>query len=197
MVTTVQMLSRFRNEFARALRNFRYERTAEGLYFPDQKVCMGGVFYASEDGVTWLPSKNTVALEGIDAIFSTFFNNGSPPTAFYLAPFTNNTTPSSALTAATFAANQGEYTGYTQSTRVPWVQNGPSVAQTVSNSASPAVFTIGASPVTITGAGFIASASGKGATTGALLAAALFGSPNSLNPGSTLQLQYNLAGTPA
>lgn len=197
MVTAVHKLSHFFSEFARAMRNFRYERTENGLYFPDQKMRMGGIFSVSENGGPWVPSHNTVALQGIDAIFSTYFDNGSPPTGFYLAPFTNNTTPSSALTAATFAATQGEYTGYTESTRVQWVPNGASAAQTVSNSASPASFTIGASAVTITGAGFIASASGKGATTGVLIAAALFGSPNSLNPGSTLQLQYNLAGTPA
>jgi len=198
MVITMHMLSHLKAEFARAMRNFRYERAPEGLYFTAQKALFGGVFSTSEDdGLTWAPSKNTVALEGLDAIFTCFFNNGSPPTAFYLAPFTNNTNPSSALTAATFAASQSEYTGYTQTTRVPWVQNGASSGQTVSNSNAPGVFTIGASAVTITGAGFIASASAKGATTGVLIAAALFGAPNSLNPGSTLQVQYSLAGTPA
>jgi hypothetical protein len=197
MVTTVQMLSRLKNEFARAMRNFRYERTPEGLYFAAQKALFGGVFSARVGDGPWAQSCNTVALEGIDDLFSVFFHNGSSPTVFSLAPFTNNTNPSSALTAATFAGTQGEYVGYTQATRVAWTPNGPSVGQTVSNSAAPASFTIGASAVTITGAGFIAAAPAKGATTGTLIAASLFSVPNSLNPGSTLQLQYSLSGTPA
>jgi hypothetical protein len=138
-----------------------------------------------------------MALEGLDAIYSTYFNNGSPPTALYIAPFTSNVTPSSSITAATFTAALGEYTGYTQTTRVQWTPDGNSVAQTVSNTASPAVFTIGASAVTITGAAVIASASAKGATTGKVIAAALFGAANSLNPGSTLKIQYSLGATPA
>lgn len=197
MVTAVQMISRIKNEFARAMRNFRYERTPEGLYFAAQKVLFGGHFEVSQDGGPWVSAKNTAALEGLDLMLSTFFNNGSPPTTFSLAPFTNNTTPSSSLTAATFTASQGEYVGYTQTTRVAWVQNGASSGQTVSNSNSPATFTIGSSAATIAGAGLIASATAKGATTGTLIAAALFGVPNSLNPGSTLQVQYSYGGTPA
>lgn len=195
MVT--RMKSNWMAEFARALRNFRYERTESGVWFPAQKAGFGGIFATSVDGAPWQHHKNTVALEGLDAQLSTYFNNGAPPVAFYLAPFTNNVAPTSALTAALFASTLGEYTGYTQATRVPWVPNGPSAAQTVSNSTAPGTFTVGAAAVNITGAGLLATASTKGAITGVLVAAALFTTPNSLNPGSTLKVQYSLSGTPA
>lgn len=193
----MNILKQFKAEFARALRNFHYERSPNGLYFPKQKILFGGIFHVSQDGGPWVASHNTVALEGLDATLTCYYNNTAAPTAFYIAPFSNNTTPSSSLTAATFASTQGEYTGYTQATRVAWTPNGASSGQTVSNSNSPAQFTIGSSAATVTGAGLIATASGKGATTGVLSAAALFGSANSLNPGSTLSIQYSLSATPS
>ena len=182
-------------EFARALRNFRYDRTENGVWFPAQKAGFGGIFETSVDGSAWVPNKNTVTLQFLDQMLGDWFNSGSPPTGFYIAPFTNNTAPSSALTAATFAGTQGEYTGYTQATRVEWVSNGASAAQTVSNSNAPAEFTIGSAATTIRGAGLL-TASAKGAGTGVLVAAALFDAGNTLNSASTLKIKYSLAGAP-
>lgn len=194
MVT--HMKNSWKAEFARALRNFRFDRTENGVYFPAQKAGFGGIFETCVDGGDWRAHKNTVTLQYLDAMLSCYFNNGSPPTGFYVAPFTNSVVPSSALTAATFAGTQGEYTGYTQATRVGWTANGASAAQTVSNSNAPAEFTIGASAVNITGAGLL-TASAKSAATGVLVAAALFGTANSLNAGSTLKVKYSLAAAPA
>lgn len=183
-------------EFARALRNFRYERTENGVWFAAQQVEFGGIFETSVDGSAWAPHKNTVTLPFLDKMLSDWFNSGTPPTGFYIAPFTNNVAPSSSLTAANFTATQGEYTGYTQSARVAWTSNGAASAQTVSNSNAPAEFTVGASATTIRGAGLI-TASAKGATTGVLVAAALFDVGNSMNPGSTIKIKYSLAGAPS
>lgn len=183
-------------EFARALRNFRYERTETGVWFPAQKAGFGGLFEAILCDGTTVPGKNTVTLPWLDNLLDAYFNNSSAPSGCYIAPFTNNTAPSPTLTAATFAGTQGEYTGYTQATRVAWVSNGASTAQTVSNSNAPAEFTIGASATTIRGAGLL-TASAKGAGTGVLVAAALFDAGNTLNPGSTLKIKYSLAGAPS
>jgi hypothetical protein len=184
------------SEFARAMRNHRYEKTENGVWFAAQKAGFGGIFETSLDGSAWAPHKNTVTLPFLDQMLSDWFNSGSPPTGFYIAPFTNNTSPSSALKAADFAGTQGEYTGYTQATRVAWVSNGASAAQTVSNSNAPAEFTIGAAATTIRGAGLL-TASAKGATTGVLVAAALFDAGNTLNPASTLKIKYSLSGAPS
>lgn len=194
MVNT--MNSRIKAEFARALRLFRYERASSGVFFPAQKVAFGGFFELEGSGGEEAFGKNTVTLTYLDDILSKYFNNGSVPTAFYIAPFTNNVTPSSSISAATFASTLNEYTGYTQSTRVAWTPNGNSTAQSMSNSNAPAEFTIGASSVTITGAGLL-TAGAKGAPTGVCVAAALFDVPNTMNAGSTIKIKYTLGATAA
>lgn len=197
MVTMMIKTKTLCADIARALRNFRYERTADGLYFAGPKFALGGVFATSVDGGEFVDSKNTACLEGLDAMLSAWFNSGSNPTAFYLAPFTNNVTPSSALTAATFTATQGEYTGYTETTRQLWTPNGDSVSQSMSNSNAPAAFTIGASAATIAGGALIATAGAKSAITGKIVASALFASANTLGAGSTLKIKYSFGAVPA
>ncbi|WP_333676744.1 hypothetical protein [Dyella sp.] len=192
----MHMIDRLKAELARAMRNFRYERTGSGIFFPAQRIAYGGIFFTSENGSAFVSNANTVAYEGLDDQLNCYFNNGSPPTLFSIAPFSNNVSPAASLTAATFASTQGEYTGYTQATRQQWISNGASSGQTVSSSNSPATFTIGASAATITGAGMIAGASAKGATTGKLIAAALFDSPQSLGANGQIQIYYQLQATP-
>lgn len=182
------MIERLKTQFARALR---------GPMTAAEKAAFGGTFYTSVDGGPWMPSRNTVMLAYLDDLLSTYFNNGSPPAAFYIAPFTNDVEPTSALTAATFAGTQSEYTGYTETTRQEWVINGAAASQKVSNSAAPAEFTIGATATTVRGAALIAAASGKGDTTGVLIAAARFGVAQPMNPGSTLKIKYELMAAPA
>ena len=192
MVKKMQMLSKIKNEFARALRNFHYERTPTGMLFPKQGICIGGVFSFRVDDGPKDSANNTLALQCLDAMLTSFFTGVVPPTAFYIAPFINNVAPTSALTAATFTATQGEYTGYTAAARLQWVPDGASSGQTVGNTIAPAQFTIGASAATVAGAGLM-TASAKSATTGTLIAAALFATPNALNANSKLSIEYSLS----
>lgn len=187
--------TRFFAEFARALRNFKFERSPGGVLFTAQRVEVGGVFSHQLDGGAWQADHNAYALEALDKMLSDWFNNGSVPTAFYIAPFTNNVAPASTLKAVNFAATQGEFVGYTETDRQEWTPNGNAAAQTMSNSDAPAVFTGGASAATIRGAGMLTS-SIKGGTAGLLVAAAAFGAANPLNPGGTLKIKYELVATP-
>lgn len=194
MVT--DMNNRLKIEIARALRNFRYERTPTGLLFPAQHAEFGGVFSTSVDNGPWVANKNTVTLPWLNNLLDVYFNAAGAPAAMYLAPFTTNTAPTSALTAASFAATQGEYIGYNEPSRVHWVSNGASANQSVSNSAAPATFTIGNAATTIRGAGLL-SVPTKAGTTGVLVAAALFDVANTLSAGSTIKIQYSLSGAPS
>lgn len=187
---------RFKAEFARTLRGFKYERTPNGIWFPKQKALFGGVFGYRVDDSEWKFAHNAWAYEGLDAMLSGWFNNGTAPSAYYIAPFSNNVAPTSSLKAADFPGTQGEYTGYTETTRQQWIPNGPSSGQSMSSSASPAKFTVGASAATVYGACLIATASGKGSTAGSMIAGALFGVGNTLNPGSTFSVQYILSAAP-
>lgn len=192
MVTTMPLSESVR----RALRNHHYERTPQGLMIERQLMRVGGVMTFRENDGPWQVADNTMTYQFFDALLSAFFTGAGVPTGFYVAPFTNNVAPAPSLTAANFATLQGEYTGYTQGARPTWTPNGPSVSQTVSNSAAPAQFTVGTAAATIYGAGIL-TAPGLGATTGVLVAAAQFGTANTLSPGSTLSVQYSLSASPA
>lgn len=191
MVTMMMKLNRLSAEIGRLLLTRRHQGMGDGLFK------FGGFFEVAVGDGQFMPAKNTACLEGLDALLSAWFNNGSNPSAFYLAPFTNGVNPAPSLTAANFAGTQGEYLGYTETTRQPWTPNGNSASQLMSNSNAPAVFTIGASGTTITGAALIATAGNKGATTGKIVAAALFPAAQPLGAGSTMKIKYSFGATPA
>lgn len=192
----MQISQQLRSELSRAFGNFKYEKASQGLYFPQANIMLGGVFGASVDDGPMAYGDNAVSNEAINGLLNAFFNQGTQPTAWFLAPFTSSATPTSALTAATFTATQSEYTGYSESGRQVWTPNGDSTAQVIGNSAATAKFTIAGSTATITGAGLL-SAQAKSATSGVLAAAGMFGAANALGVGSTLTVEYSLTGTAA
>lgn len=184
-----------RQELGRALRNHKYEQSPDGVLFPASGLLFGGTFGSKVDDGPWVWGPNAVSNEFINAALNVMFDSAAAPVAWYMAPFSTNVAPTSALTAATFAGTQGEYTSYTQSTRQVWTPNSTSTAQNISNTNAPSTFTIGAgSPVTLYGAGLL-TASAKGATTGILGAAGLFGTANTLNAGSSLLTTYQITAT--
>lgn len=183
-----------KNELRRALRNFKYETTDGGVFFPSSRILFGGVFSCRIDGGPLLVGRNAVATQFVNMMLNTTLGNAAAPAAWYVAPFTSSTAPTTALTGATFTATQTEYTGYTQSTRQQWVKDALASAQAIQNANAPASFTIGTGGATITGAGLL-STSAKSDTTGTLAAAGLFSSANTLGAGSTLTVEYQLTGT--
>lgn len=191
MVTDMQLSAILRKELAQALDTFKYELSPQGVYLPGANVTVGGVFGIKVDDGPMHWGDNAAANEGINLMLAAAFVQGAQPTAWYLAPFTNNVTPTSTLTAATFASVQGEYTGYSESARQVWTPDASPTAQVVQNVVAPAVFTVAGSPATLLGAGLL-TASAKGATTGSLGAAGLFGVSNTLNVGSKITVEYVL-----
>lgn len=201
MVSLMNFSAAVRNELGRALRNYKYEKTPNGILFNNSGLLFGGVFGSKEllpgmhpEDVAWGYGPNAVGNEFINDALNAKFNGVVGSTAWYFAPFTNNLAPTSSLRAAQFAGTQAEYQGYTEGVRQLWVSNGTSTAQSVSNSSSPAQITIGSVAATNYGAGLL-SASAMGATTGEFGAGGLFGTANTLSPGSKLLMTYTLTGT--
>lgn len=192
MVIPMNFSAAVRNELGRALRNFKYDKTPNGILFPASGLLFGGVFGAKVDDGAWEYGPNAVGNEFINDVLNAKFNNTAGAASWYFAPFINNLAPTSSLKASQFANMQGEYEDYTEAARQPWVSNGPSTAQSVSNSNSAAVITIGGTPATIVGSGLL-SAAAKGATTGEFGAGGLFGIANTLSPGSKLMMTYALS----
>ena len=119
------------------------------------------------------------------------FTGVSQITNWYLGLFSGNYTPVATDTAATISANSTEFTGYTSTTRVPYV--GVEGSQEVTNSASTANFTFNTG-ATIYGA-FLASASTKNSTSGTLFSAAQFNAPKSVVSADQLLLTYQFSAS--
>lgn len=185
-------------EFLRAVRNGHYEHTDDGrILFPKQKILLGGVFDHSVNGADHRRDANLFVAQGRDNILDIFQNQvGQNGGGYFLAPFSGNVAIADNLTAATFTATQTEFTSYASSTRVAWVKNGASASQSISNSSSPAQFTINVTgPSTIWGVGML-TASAKLATTGFLEAATQFSAARSgLLNGDVLSVAYTLSAT--
>ncbi len=195
MVTTMNILQKFRSEFARMVRGEIYDRTPDGILFPRQSVLVrvGGGFAHKVDDGPWAFDPNTFMDESLNDLLNVYFGGASQPTAWYIAPYTNDINPPGTLTAATFSGTLSELTNYTESVRQSWTKDANSTAKSMTNSVAPATFTIGAGGASVYGACMVSGASAKGATTGKLGAAALFDTPNTLAAGSKLMVQYIVA----
>jgi len=187
---TMNAVMQHRAEFARALRNFRYERTPTGILFPEQRMHVGGVFTHRVNGQDAAVDPNVFTYEGLDDLLNVYFHGSTQPTTFYIAPFSGDVSPAQSLTAATFTATQTEFTNYTESTRVVW-NEAAAASQSITNAANPARFTIGTGGGTIWGAA-LATASTKSATTGKLPACAKFSDSRVLLAGDKLDIEYAL-----
>lgn len=135
---------------------------------------------------------NIVPNQGLNYLLDVGLSAATAKTAFYIGLGGTNTTPLATWTAANVASNFGEATGYTEATRVAWTEAGVS-SQSITNSASPAAFTINATD-TIYGA-FLCSESTKSGTsaTDFLIAAGLFASSRAVESGDSLEITYTIS----
>jgi len=185
-------LTRHRAEFARAVRNKHYEFTDGGILFPKQGAFLGGVFETTINGRDRQLDANKIPTAGLNHALAVIVGGATQINPWHVALFSGNVTPQDTLTAANFAAAMTEFTGYSEATRVPYVEGTPA-AGAVDNDASRAEFTI-TSNATLYG-GALLSASAKGATTGEILACARFTASRGVQAGDTLGCKYSLALT--
>ncbi len=194
MVTAMRSLDtilntpRLRADIARQVRNFQFDRTADGgIYMPKARLFIGGAMTTTINGADPQTDKNLLTLQGITYLLA----NGLGA-ALHIAPFINNVDPVDSLTALNFNSTQDEFTAYTSSTRPVW--NKTVTGQTYSNSASVANFTTNAANSTIWGGGVLTVAT-KEATTGSLLAVVKFSAARVLpQSGDVLGIVYELTG---
>lgn len=156
-----------------------------GGYFTVEHVRNGEVIH-SED------SPNIVVDEGLTYILDTSLSGGTQKTSWYIGIFKNNYTPVAGDTASTFAgagvANEVS-TEVDETARPAWTEAGVS-SKTITNSASPAVFTANAS-VSVYGA-FLISDSTMGGAIGTLCAASKFASVRNMLNTDVLNITYTL-----
>lgn len=194
------------SEFRRALANHAYELFPGGIRFNRSGFALRGLFEMQHrsladkiagalwDDMEWVPGPNRVVDQGINHILNTAIGGSSQITQYYMAPFATATTPGASTTAANFSSTLTEFTNYDEATRQLYIPV-TATAKELENSASPVLITIADGLQTdIYGWGLL-SASGKGATTGVLVAAALLATPKTgLGDGDEARGRYKLVG---
>lgn len=168
-----------------------FERSAGGILMPAMELKIGGHFQIDHlrggELIDQFECDNLVVNEGLDHVLNTVFHGGTPVGTWYLGLFEGNYTPIATVTGATIAAASTESTSYDEATRQEY-NEGASSAQSITNSANKATFTINATK-TIYGA-FLASNSTKGSTSGTLFSAARFAAAKSVVASDQLLLTY-------
>lgn len=192
-------------QFAKEIKNNKYEVTDTGIYLPASKVHLGGVFshWVNDDIEDIQHDHNIVVDEGLTYILDTALSAGTQITSFYIGIFKKSYTPLAADVQSSGTASSNFYhtnkaeeatTQYDEAARPAWTEVGVS-SKIITNSASPAVFTINTT-VTIYGA-FLTGGSGsnnkgQGGPGHKLIAASLFGSARSLVNTDVLNVTYQL-----
>ena len=187
------LAARHREEALRAIRNHKFDYTENGIAIPSMKLAIGGVFeVAGGDGVFEV-CPNLIPTEGLNHIIGVALNQATQKLAFYLGLFSGDVTVQPTWTGANWVANATEFTNYTEATRQLW-DNGAVAAGSVSNSALPAVFTMGVGGGTIRGL-VLAEASAKSATTGVIIAASRLSVDKAMAQDEELRAKYTLSAT--
>jgi hypothetical protein len=135
-------------------------------------------------------TENMVVNEGLDHALNVILNVDTQVDPWYIAMFNTNTTPLATMTYATPVYT--ETTNYDEAVRQAYVDV-PASSQSITNSASRAVFTMNTTE-TIYGAALV-SINTKGDTVGAggiLFCAALFTNAKSVNDDDTLEVTYTI-----
>jgi hypothetical protein len=191
---------RHAREFARYVRNFKYELSPDGIYFHSAKALFRGTYthwvtgYESEIA----HDHNIIPDEGLNHFLNVVLL-GSPAASadFYVMLHSGTGTPTAALTAANYDATLSEIVsgseGYSESTRVLWSPDAVDTVNTeVTNAASPAAFTIvTASSLAVNGAGLV-DISTKGSTSGTLVSAGKFSATRNLANTDVFNMRYKV-----
>ena len=188
------------NEIRRALDKGQYEQTEEGILLKQTRVLARGEYRHWVNGADERVDPNIVTDEGILHLLNVGFHGDAATATWYLSLYGANYTPVAGLTAASYPATASEITsaveGYTEATRVAFVE-AAAAANAVTNNASKASFTIAtASSLSVNGAA-LHSASAKGATTGVLVSATKFSATRTLFNADVFTLAYTMTLTSA
>jgi hypothetical protein len=155
----------------------------------------GGVFllecFDKNGKLKWADEVHNLTVnEGLQHILDVTFAGGTQVNPWYIGLTDGSPTPSAADTMSSHGG-WSEVVAYSEATREEYVD--VRSGQSVTNSASPASFSINGS-ATVGGA-FLSSNSVKSGTSGTLLAvAALTGGNRSAADGDTINVTYNFSG---
>lgn len=177
----------------------RYEEVGDGrVYMPSSKVYLGGVFehevIRNGQSLGVMRDNNIVVNEGLNSVLNVVFNSATQITTWYVGIFKGNYTPLATDTAANITANATEATEYDEANRQTYVES-TSTAQSLTNSANKATFTINAS-ITVYGA-FLVSSNVISGTSGTLMSASRFSASRAVVDNDQLLVTYTFSAADA
>jgi len=141
--------------------------------------------YDAEGRLKWVEElDNIVVNEALDDMLSVYYKGTAAPSAFHVG-LTNANPSFSATDTMSSHAGWTENTSYSETSR-PACNFGSVSNQSVSNSGSPAVFTINAN--TTVGGAFLTTNATKGGTAGKLIGGVAFSTNRTLAANDTLQV---------
>lgn len=178
-------------ELRKALRNNAYEKSENGIVFPEQKLIVGGGFLHNVNGKDEQFDPNLVVDEGLDYILGSAMVADAQNTTFYVAAFKNDATPASNWTAASWATDvAGSGVDVDEVTRPAWVPTAVASQQT-DNYSNKAQLTVAATTLDLYGAALL-SDSAFGGTGGILVVATRFASTRNLQEDDAFNIGYRL-----
>lgn len=186
-------------DIVRAIRKGHFEYNDEGnLYLPRQKVVVGGYFEhdvrRNGDLLGAREEHNLVVNEGLNHLLNVTLNNQTQTATWYVGLYKTAVAPAAGWTAATIHSNATKADEFDETTLPEYVE-AASTAQSITNSAAKATFTMNAT-VTINGA-YLKSNNVKLVTdtTGILFAASQFTTGRDLVDNDELLITYTVNAT--
>lgn len=182
-------------EILRNLRNFKYERSDAGIYFPSSRIEARGEYVHNVNGLDERIDRNLLVDQGLTDMLNVYFGAGTKPAAWYIALYAGSTAPAANWTAANFASTASEIVsgteGYSEATRQAFTP-AAAASNVIDNVAAKAAFTIvTASQLNVKGAALLTDNT-KGGTSGKLGSATAFASTRVLNNTDVFNCGYRV-----
>lgn len=144
-----------------------------------------------DGSIRWVEqAHNLITNEGLNHALDVALSGAAQTTTWYLG-LKNAGSPAAGDTMGSHAG-WTENQNYDEAARPQWQEGGAS-GQSISNSGTPASFSINTNGQTIAGC-FLTSDSTKGGTTGTLFSVVDFSSAKSADSGDTLEVTYTVTG---
>jgi hypothetical protein len=194
------------NEIRQRIRNFQYERTLNGLYFPKMQAFAQGQIreWANDDLAGARVHANLVVDQGLNYAIDVALLSGSQIllNSWFLALHAGTGPVLANWTATNYTSNANEITatspeGYSEANRQAWAGVADTGNTSADNVASPAVVTIvSADTLDINGAALISS-NVRGGVGGTLFGAVIYGTTRTLGNDDSYNVQYEFDLNPA
>ena len=184
-------------EFQRYVRNYQYELGDGGVYFPKAGATAGGIYTHDVNGEDERNDHNIIPDEGLNHILDVIMLDTASAAPWYAMLHSGSGTPTAALTLANYHATLTEITsgseGYSEATRVLWVGDAVDTVNTeITNSTTPATFTIVTAGTLAVNGAALCSVPTKGNYVGTLLSGGKFSATRNLANTDVFNLKYKV-----